>query len=296
MALAFLLASPEVRIEAITTATGLTRAAVGAENILRFLALVGREDIPVYVGGERPSSSAVGFPREWQTRAEELPGVTLPGSRTGVMEQPAAKFLRERSQSGDGHFRILALGPLTNLAALCRKPGPLLQDLVIMGGAFDIPGNATQRDVDSPQVQSAEWNMAIDPTAAHAVLSSAVPGLLVPLDAAAHVPITPAFIDEFCGQRTAVLHRFVCELLDLVRPHAAAGRYCAWDPLAAVSLVDPSVLSTRQTAVAVCRDTGTTRRAEDGSVKIVAISADSAAWQSAFCTALEAWERPNSSG
>ncbi|KAH8996418.1 nucleoside hydrolase [Lactarius hatsudake] len=77
----------------------------------------------------------------------------------------------------------IALGPLTNLARMLRLDGTLVRErigrVVIMGGAIDVPGNATP---------SAEFNFFADPFAAAEVLRSETTRLplervlLLPLD------------------------------------------------------------------------------------------------------------------
>jgi inosine-uridine nucleoside N-ribohydrolase len=62
MAIAFLVARRDVRIEAVTVANGLAHVRAGAENILRLLELGGQGDVPVYMGRETPMSGHGRFP------------------------------------------------------------------------------------------------------------------------------------------------------------------------------------------------------------------------------------------
>jgi len=71
---------------------------------------------------------------------------------------------------------IVAIGPLTNLAALLRERPGLLQQagrIIVMGGALWCPGNVNRW---------AEFNFYRDPRAASAVLSGGLPITLVSLD------------------------------------------------------------------------------------------------------------------
>ena len=72
MAIAFLLARPDVHIEAIATNDGLAHVEAGAVNVLRLLALAGRRDIPVYIGGALPMRGTLAFPASWRKRADEF--------------------------------------------------------------------------------------------------------------------------------------------------------------------------------------------------------------------------------
>ena len=283
MALAYLLASPLAKIEAITTAYGLAHTGRGAYNILRVLALCGQTDIPVYVGQDHPLSGTAAFPDRWRWLSNTLPGISLPETCGHAERQPAAKFLQQRARHGTAPVRILALGALTNLTGLCDAPCPALEDVVIMGGAFDVAGNVIDSgDFISP-TRTAEWNMFADPLAARTVLTSEFAQLVIPLDATNNVKITPGFIDAFAALGPSPLHRMLCELFELVRPYAAVGSYYAWDPLAAVALLFPSVVTTRRHAIAVSLDTGTTRTAKSGPRKAIAVTADRDRWEVAFC-------------
>src|SRR4051794_34020040 len=92
---------------------------------------------------------------------------------------------------------VVVTGPLTNLAAALRSPGVAdrIGRIQVMGGALDVPATLSGWALpgyDAPQ----ELNMGLAPPSARAVLRDARPGTvhLVPLDATASVPITPAFV------------------------------------------------------------------------------------------------------
>jgi pyrimidine-specific ribonucleoside hydrolase len=71
---------------------------------------------------------------------------------------------------------VAAVGPLTNLALLLRtypEAAARIGRLVVMGGSAARGGNVTA---------AAEFNVWADPEAAHAVLTSALPTVLVGLD------------------------------------------------------------------------------------------------------------------
>lgn len=91
-----------------------------------------------------------------------------------------AGFGRVVGQHEKGQVTFVATGPLTNLAKLtrdCPEAVKRLKAIVIMGGAFDEPGNRAAK---------AEFNIHSDPVSAAAVLSfcqqSSVRHYFVPLD------------------------------------------------------------------------------------------------------------------
>src|SRR5689334_11521863 len=135
MAIAFLLARRDVRIEAVTVANGLAHVQAGAANILRLLELGGRGDVPVFIGRETPLRGNAAFPGLWRKNSDALiPG---PPAHHTPQARLAADYLTDRLRHRGRAVRILALGPLTNFGeALARDPGLLRGvEMVIMGGA-----------------------------------------------------------------------------------------------------------------------------------------------------------------
>ena len=97
-----------------------------------------------------------------------IPADFAPGGFLDLYEELAGRH---------GHsLTVVAIGPLTNLAAVLReRPGVLAKvgQIVVMGGAIWCPGNITRW---------AEFNFYRDPAAAAAVLSAGLPLTVVPLD------------------------------------------------------------------------------------------------------------------
>ncbi|MBD3883928.1 nucleoside hydrolase [Phormidium tenue FACHB-886] len=88
----------------------------------------------------------------------------------------ADDLLIEKLKESPGEIVILAIAPLTNLAAAEQKsPGilKLAKQIVIMGGAFTVPGNITPE---------AEFNIAYDPEAAQLVFDRCDNLIVLPLD------------------------------------------------------------------------------------------------------------------
>ena len=273
MAIAFLLSRGDVRVEAITVVNGVAHVKPGAQNILRLLALAGHSEIPVYAGRERPLTGSAEFPAAWREAADTLPGVTLPRAAGVLQSEPAAQFLAKRfadiidSVRGD-KVRLLALGPLTNIAEaldLAATPPKSVSEMVIMGGAIGVPGNLSDGGPPPNGNTTAEWNMFVDPAAAArvfggwnaAVSTKKVPATeirLVPLDATNKVPINSAFLARIDREARTPLARFVAQVLGTNRSLIAQGAYFAWDPLAAVALVHPEILRTRCLAIGVAQE------------------------------------------
>src|SRR5207253_8413210 len=103
-------------------------------------------------------------------------GITLEDAGLTVESETAAEMLVRLANEYPGELRVIAVGPLTNLAlALQLDPNlpALVRDVTIMGGAAFVPGNI------SPV---AEANIFNDAEAAAAVMEADWPVTLVPLD------------------------------------------------------------------------------------------------------------------
>jgi purine nucleosidase len=176
LALALLLATPEVDLAGIGTVSGNTAAGQAARNTLDLLALAGRDDIPVAVGSHHPLAGDFGGGAESVHGDNGIGGVELPAAGRGPIDRSAAELLVELAHANAGELRVIATGPLTNLALALRLeprlPG-LVRDVTVMGGAVRVPGNVTAH---------AEANIANDPDAAATALAAAWPVTLVPLD------------------------------------------------------------------------------------------------------------------
>ncbi len=168
LALALALSSPELDVRGITTVLG--DAHTRANLVCRFLHAAGKSDIPVSAG------------RATRHRPEihgQLQYALRPAFRKRPVKETAVDFLYAQLKADPGKITILALGPLTNVAALLRnhpESKPWIKQIVLMGGALRV-GYTGQPPVEP------EWNIKTDVEAAKTVFGSGVPLLVVPLDA-----------------------------------------------------------------------------------------------------------------
>jgi pyrimidine-specific ribonucleoside hydrolase len=289
MAIAFLLARRDVRIEAVTVANGLAHVQAGAANILRLLELGGRGEVPVYAGRETPLRGNAAFPDPWRKNSDALmPG---PRARHKPETQLAADHLAKRLRDRRRPVRLLALGPLTNFGeALERDPGLLRGvEMVIMGGAIRVAGNLDEGGFFKTDNRTAEWNLFVDPLAAKRVFASGARIRLVPLDATDQVPVDAALLRELQSKARTPLGEFVAGLLERECNLLKGGTCYAWDALAAVALVDPSVVSARPLAIEVKQtppEEGRTAEVPGGRPNTsVALSAGAASFRKTYLAA-----------
>ncbi|WP_258805132.1 nucleoside hydrolase [Pseudarthrobacter sp. NS4] len=176
LALAYLLASPLACVKGIGTVSGNVSAAAGARNTLDLLQLAGHAHIPVALGAHDPLAGSFGGGAPWVHGENGIGGVSLTTAAVSLVGESAAEMLVRLARTYPGTLRVLAIGPLTNIAeALRLEPSlpSLVESVTVMGGAALAPGNITP---------VAEANIFNDPEAAALVLAADWDVTLVPLD------------------------------------------------------------------------------------------------------------------
>ncbi len=162
LALAFALASPELSVEGITTVAGNASLATVTENALRFVTLAGAA-IPVGIGADGPLALSRVDAASYHG-ADGRRGVPIADPSTAPLT--SARELMKQNLAEHRVERVIALGPLTNVASLVREEPGLFADteVVWMGGTLG-RGNVTR---------VAEFNSFADPHAVRVVLESGV--------------------------------------------------------------------------------------------------------------------------
>jgi purine nucleosidase len=116
-----------------------------------------------------------------------------------------------------------------------------VQDLLVMGGAVNVPGNVT------PQ---AEFNFYSDPVAAHEVLSSGVPLTLVDLGACRQVFITREAAEKLNSPNP--LGRLAAQLVvNWFARDPERRRFEFYDPLTLAAAIQPGLTKTRKVTLSV---------------------------------------------
>ena len=175
-ALALILRSPEIELLGVTTVSG--DAVARARLAAKLLAVEGgaAARIPVYAG----TSTAT----QYLAQADWAKGFSSPA----LHADGGVAFLRAQIEARPGQLTIVAVGELTNVAALLTSSpgiGGKIKQIALMGGAVrrgGQPGSAPQP----------EWNIKSNAAAARTVFTSGVPLVVAPLDATADLKLTPA--------------------------------------------------------------------------------------------------------
>jgi purine nucleosidase len=193
--------------------------------------------VPVAVGAARPMAQPVAYASEWHG-GDGLGETHLPEPAGRPAEISAPDQIVRLARAHPGELTLLAIGPLTNLGiALLLEPAlpGLLREVVVMGGAFDHPGNITSH---------AEANIWHDPEAAELVLGAGWPVTLVPLDVTHATALDGAWLDRLAAAPGDVA-RFAARILEfyVTAYHRSLGVRGAviHDALAAMLALDPSL-------------------------------------------------------
>ena len=249
-ALALILAfrSPELSVELITTVAGNVPVRQGTENARRLLTLIAPGSAPpVAMGAARPLVRRLYTARDVHG-SDGLGGMSRIRGPSGNVRFPISAPRAERDAAGrlvelarrrGDSLTVVALGPLTNIAAALRRDAEAMRGirrLVVMGGAVRVPGNVTP---------CAEFNIFVDPDAAQEVMESGIPITLVPLDATRQVRLTRERLRRHLGTSRKPLATAMRALTrDLLSGSLGREGFPMHDPLAVASVIVPGLLRT----------------------------------------------------
>ncbi len=161
--------------------------------------------------------------------------------------RPAHRFIIDMVRANPGEITLVAVGRMTNLAnALGEAPeiASLVKSVVIMGGAFDVPGNVTP---------AAEANIHGDPEAADRVFTAAWPVVVIGLDVTMQTVMTRSQLAEIAkagGKRAELLSDLSQFYIDFYEGLVDDGMV-VHDSCACVYVVAPELFTLRSGAMRV---------------------------------------------
>lgn len=193
LAIMLALKSKEIEVIGITVVCGNSPVEMGFENAKKVLRQMNRLDVPVFVGESKPLRRE--YVHALDTHGEDGLGESfLPVVPGYEQDMDAVDFLA--SSLRKEKVSVIALGPMTNLAALIQKDIDAfcsIDELISMGGTFKSHGNC------SPV---AEYNYWCDPDAAALVYETMHQTgkriHMIGLDVTRKIVLTPTILEYIC--------------------------------------------------------------------------------------------------
>jgi purine nucleosidase/pyrimidine-specific ribonucleoside hydrolase len=248
-------ASPELDLRAITTVAGngtLDRTSLNARRVATLIDL----DVPIAAGASGPLQGELVTAPDVHGKTA-LDGPALPEPRRELDPRPAVDLLADVLAAATAPVTVVATGPLTNVALLLRR-GPdvreRIAEIVLMGGST-LRGNVTP---------AAEFNIYVDPLAAHEVFTSGLPIRMVGLNLTHQALATEDVRARMRGLGTE-LGRIAAEWMEFFSAtyravHGLEGSPLH-DPCAVAWLAHPDLVTGVETFVAIELDGRWTRGA-----------------------------------
>ncbi len=267
MAMMALLESPQVQVLGITIVTGDAWRDEEVLHTLRMLELTGHADVPVARGAVFPLvrtqketylSETLDGRQTYLGAWREAPAVTAADATQGTAERPrphgpyeippmpegqptikaidedAAHFLVRQVRAHPHEVTIYAAGPLTNIAlAISLDPefASLTKGIALMGGSL----NPQTEDPEFATNPRHEFNLWFDPEAAHIVLRADWPRIdVTTADVSLKAPFSKEMLDTIAKSNSKAARYIMAWSQD---------RYYMWDEFAALSWVDPSLVT-----------------------------------------------------
>ncbi len=245
--------SPDTDVLGITVLTGDAWRDEEVQHTLRLMEIIGRTDIPVVPGAVFPLVSSKEYIAKWETLygkinyqgawnfarghavhgPYEIPPMPEGAPTTKPSDEDAAHFMIRMAHKYPHEVTIYAAGPMTDLAlAIALDPHfpELVKELVVMGGSI----NPTTADPEFAFSPRREFNLWMDPEASHAVLHAHWPRfVLTTVDISVKTRMEKSLIEQL-AESSAPAAQYVAKYAE---PNIL------WDELAAVSWLDPSVIT-----------------------------------------------------
>ncbi len=239
----------------VTTVGGNTWVPAGTTAALKQLELIGRPDIPVYMGTDVP---IMGFrniaAEEALWGAAEYRGAygsldTRPTDYKALPEEPrygyaetpaqdahAIDFIIEQVHKYPGQVTLFCIGAGTNIALAVRKDPTIVEDakeIIYMGGSIDVRGNSNA---------AAEFNWYYDPEGIKIVLNSAWKDqLVVPNDVAEQVFYNREIFDRIVAQQGNTISNLIVEGQTQRFTDDPARTSFVWDSITAAMYLLPEI-------------------------------------------------------
>ena len=232
--------NPSIELLGITTVGGNQTLDKVTRNALSVATVVGMHDVPIAAGCRLPLVRPVEIAPDVHGDSG-LDGVELPEPAVELDPRHGVDLIIETIMSNEpGTVTLVPTGPLTNIAMAARKEPRIVervQEIVLMGGGYHV-GNW------SPV---AEFNIKVDPEAAHIVFNEKWPIVMVGLDLT-HQALATDEVAERIAAVPGSLSQFTLGLFTFFRKAYQDAQGFEFppvhDPCTLAYLIDPTIVET----------------------------------------------------
>src|SRR4029079_4067881 len=131
--------------------------------------------VPVYAG--------ISTPIQYMKQVDWAKGF----KSSALHESGAIEFMRAKINARPGEITLIAVGELTNVAALLKSDAGIAKKI----RAISLMGGSIYRGYAADSKPEPEWNIKSNAKAAQVVFESGVPLLVAPLDSTADLKLSP---------------------------------------------------------------------------------------------------------
>lgn len=246
VAITMALFDPRLEVLAITATAGSIDAKTATHNAAAILAALDPPKYPRLGTASAPENAPV-FDDAGFHGSDGLAETRLPASPR-QHPTPSEKVIADLAVQYPNEVTLVCLGPLTNLAHLCKfEPAAIeaLDRVVISGGSVTAPGNATA---------AAERNMYFDPPAADVVFDTPLTKSLVPLDVTEEASFSVDLLEQLPDKYTragSLLHKILPFAFRMTRQKLGRETLSLYDVVALVAAIEPDLFQWEPAAARV---------------------------------------------
>ena len=239
--------NPSIELLGVTTVGGNQTLDKVTRNALSVATVMGMHDVPIAAGCRLPLVRPVEIAPDVHGDSG-LDGVELPEPAVELDPRHGVDLIIETIMSNEpGTVTLVPTGPLTNIAMAARKEPRIVervQEVVLMGGGYHV-GNW------SPV---AEFNIKVDPEAAHIVFNEKWPIVMVGLDLT-HQALATDEVAERIAAVPGSVSQFTLGLFTFFRKAYQDAQGFEFppvhDPCTLAYLIDPTIVETVKVPVDV---------------------------------------------
>lgn len=238
-------ANPNIELLGVTTVAGNQTLEKVTYNALAVAEMIGMDDVPIFKGSAQPLVRDIEVAEEIHGETG-LEGVELPEPSQKVSDKHAVDFIIEMIMDNEPNtVTLVPTGSLTNIALAVKKEPKIVnrvKEIVLMGGGYHT-GNW------SPV---AEFNIIVDPEAAHIVFNQGWKLTMVGLDLTHQALATDEVFQSIKNIDTKT-SKFFVDLLEFFKKAYKENQDFdsppVHDPCTVAYLIDPSIVTTQKAPI-----------------------------------------------